>query len=341
MTKAAIVILNWNGLDYLQKFLESVVKHTTLPHSEIFVADNGSTDGSMQWVQENCPEVKVITFEKNLGFAGGYNEALKQIDAEYFILLNSDIEVTKGWVEPLTGYLDSNPEVAACQPKVRSWFNRKKFEYAGAAGGYIDRFGYPFCRGRIFHLTEEDHGQYDDITDVSWTSGACMAVRADAWNKCGGFDPGFFAHMEEIDLCWRLHNLGYRMAYIPGSVVYHVGGGSLPYSSPFKTYLNFRNSLFMLYKNLPDDILSSTILKRKLLDGIAAVFFLLKFQIRSSFSVFKAHVDFYRSLRTLKNNRKSAVKGANHKRGFMMNKSIVFEFYIMRKRTYSEIIQKR
>jgi GT2 family glycosyltransferase len=302
------------------------------------VADNGSTDGSAEYVSENYRDIRLIRFEKNHGFAGGYNLALEQIDAQYYVLLNSDIEVTCGWLQPLIDYLDRNPDVASCQPKVLSWDHRDQFEYAGAAGGFIDWLGYPLCRGRILMKVEKDSGQYDIPADIFWSTGACMAVRADAWQKCRGFDPSFFAHMEEIDLCWRFHRSGYRVTYVPGSVVYHVGGGTLPYKSPFKTYLNFRNSLFLLYKNLPDDKLKRILLIRKILDGIAAIFFLIKGQLRSSAAVWKAHMEFYRQLAATKAKREALRKlYGSRDVGMILNKSVVFEFYIKGNKTFSSL----
>jgi GT2 family glycosyltransferase len=303
--------------------------------------DNGSTDGSADWISASHKDVKIIRFAENHGFAGGYNLAFDQVDAQYYVLLNSDIEVTEGWLKPLINYLDSNPDAASCQPKILSYYNRDHFEYAGAAGGFIDRYGYPLCRGRILTYIEKDTGQYDTIADIFWSTGACMAVRADAWEKCGGFDPDFFAHMEEIDLCWRFHRSGYRVSCVPQSAVYHVGGGALPYDSPFKTYLNFRNSLYLLFKNLPDNKLKRTLFTRRVLDGIAAVFFLLKGQFRSVRSVWKAHIDFYRNLDQLREKRKIVKELCiKNEAGMILNKSIVFEFYIKRHRTIRELITK-
>jgi len=333
--KLAVVILNWNGLDFLRQFLGSVIGHTLRQDTSIYLADNGSTDGSAGWVAANFSEVRIISLDKNYGFAKGYNLALAQINAEYYILLNSDIEVTPGWTEPLTKFLDENPRVAACQPKILSFLSRDHFEYAGAAGGFIDKYGYPFCRGRIFNVVEPDKSQYNDLTDVFWTSGACMAVRAEAWEKCGGFDADFFAHMEEIDLCWRFQYAGYRLTYIPQSKVYHFGGGSLPYSSPFKTYLNFRNSLYMLYKNLPREKLHRIMFIRKLMDGLAAMLFLVTGKLSHVRSVLKAHMAFYRNIESLKEKRSMAKTHLNKKlTGHILNKSIVFEFYIRGNRTF-------
>ncbi len=341
MVKTAVVILNWNGIEYLKMFLDKVINLTINDETILYVADNGSTDGSADWISSSHRDVKIIRLGKNHGFAGGYNLALDQIDAQYFVLLNSDIEVTEGWLKPLISHLDNNPDVASCQPKILSYHKRDHFEYAGAAGGFIDKYGYPLCRGRILTYIEKDTGQYDTSADIFWSTGACMAVRADAWKKCKGFDPDFFAHMEEIDLCWRFHKAGYRVSCIPHSAVYHVGGGALPYDSPFKTYLNFRNSLFLLYKNLPDKSHIRILFIRRVLDGIAAVFFLLKGQFRSVRSVWKAHIDFYRNLDQLREKRKIVKELCTKKEaGMILNKSIVFEFYIKRTRTFRELKTK-
>jgi GT2 family glycosyltransferase len=338
MHKTAIVILNWNGLDFLIKFLGSVVKYSPGSDIAIYVADNGSTDGSAEWVAQNYSAVKVLALGSNYGFAGGYNRALEKIDADYFVLLNSDIEVTEGWLQPLVSFMDLNPDAASCQPKIRSYEHRDQFEHAGAAGCYIDKYGFPFCRGRIFSHIEKDKGQYDNPADVFWSSGACMIVRADAWKEAGGFDTSFFAHMEEIDLCWRFGNSGYRVCYIPESVIYHVGGGTLSYNSPFKTYLNFRNSLFLLYKNLPDNKLQTVLFTRKILDSIAALRFLVKGDLISFWSVFKAHIDYYRKKKELKEKRKGLIRpGADRTPLNILNKSIVFEFYIMGRKTFDRL----
>jgi len=338
MIKTAIVILNWNGIGFLKKFLENVVTKSADKETIVYVADNGSTDGSSEWISDNQKEVKLIPLDQNYGFAGGYLKALKQLDAKYFVLLNSDIEVTDGWLTPLIYFMDNNPDVASCQPKILSYTSRDQFEYAGAAGGFIDRLGYPLCRGRIINYVEKDNGQYDTETDIFWSTGACMMVRSEAWTKCGGFDPDFFAHMEEIDLCWRFHKAGYRVSFVPGSSVYHVGGGTLSYRSPFKTYLNFRNSLFILYKNLPDEQLRPVMFKRKVLDGIAALFFLCKGQIRSFHSVWKAHIDFYKKLPQLKEKRKLIIEQFGDKPvQLILNKCIVFELFIKRHRTFSSL----
>ena len=338
MVKCAVVILNWNGMEFLKKFLPGVLDCSTGDEINIYVADNGSEDGSAEYVVENFKSVKLIRLDKNNGFAGGYNLALEQIEARYYVLLNSDIEVTHGWLDPLISYMESNPDTASCQPKILSFLQKDKFEYAGAAGGFIDRFGYPLCRGRILYRTEKDEGQYNDQTNIFWSTGACMVVRAEAWKRCGGFDPDFFAHMEEIDLCWRFHKSGYRVVYIPHSVVYHVGGGALPYNSPFKTFLNFRNSLYLLYKNLPDKNLHRRLFIRKVLDGIAVLFFIAKGDFKSCRAVRKAHMEYYRNIERLKEKRRSSVKSESTDfGGLILNKCIVFEFYIRRRRTFSSL----
>jgi GT2 family glycosyltransferase len=336
MHKTAVVILNWNGIGYLKKFLETVVKYSGGADTEICVADNGSSDGSTDWVASNFKEVKLIRFDENNGFAGGYNMAIDKLDAKYFVLLNSDIEVTEGWLDPLVSFMENNPDTASCQPKILSYNRKDHFEHAGAAGCFIDKYGFPFCRGRILNIVEKDDGQYDTPIDVFWSSGACMIVRAEAWDKCGGFDKGFFAHMEEIDLCWRFNKAGYRVSFIPYSIVYHVGGGALPYDSPFKIYLNFRNSLYMLYKNLPDDRLYSVLFRRKLMDGLAAMVFLFEGKFSYVRSVWKAHMSYYKSISNLKIKRKLAKElGKENYPALILNKSIVFEFYAKGNKTYN------
>jgi GT2 family glycosyltransferase len=338
MIKTAVVILNWNGIGWLQKFLGTVVMFSAGPDIAVYVVDNGSTDGSADWVSDNFSDIRIIRFEKNHGFAGGYNLALKQVNAEYFVLLNSDIEVTEGWLSPLVTYMDQNSSVASCQPKIRSFYKKDYFEYAGAAGGFIDKYGYTFCRGRIFNMIEKDDGQYDDYRDIFWSTGACMMVRSAAWAKYGGFDDDFFAHMEEIDLCWRFHLAGFRVSYVPDSIVYHVGGGVLPYDSKFKTYLNFRNNLFLLYKNLPDNKLHRTILIRKFLDGAAAFMFIFKGMTGNVNAIWKAHIDYYKSIKSLKGKRKLVRDLTINQTGSqLMNKSIVFMFYIKGRKTFSSL----
>lgn len=342
MYQTAIVILNWNGLDWLKKFLGTVVSGSLDQETVVYVADNGSTDGSPEWVASSYRDVRIIWMEKNHGFAGGYNIALRQIEAKYYVLLNSDVEVTSGWLKPLIRYMDDNPDVASCQPKIRSFRNRDYFEYAGASGGFIDKYGYPFCRGRIFNYVEKDNGQYDNTMDVFWTTGACMVVRAEAWRRCGGFDDDFFAHMEEIDLCWRLHKAGYRVSCVPDSVVYHVGGGILPYESELKTYLNFRNNLFMLYKNLPDIGLGSTMFIRRVLDGLAALTFLLKGKFSNVRAVWNAHRDYKNSLKILKSKRTvNREMTVSYPGNLILNKSVIFQFYIGRRKTFKHLYEQK
>lgn len=338
MDKTAIVILNRNGIFYLKKFLGFVVKYSSVPGTSVWLADNGSDDMSAEWTQKNFPTVKIIRFDKNHGFAGGYNLAIEQIEAEYFVLLNSDIEVTDGWLAHMINFMDENSDVAAVQPKILSWHNKNRFEYAGACGGFIDKFGYAFCRGRIFDCIEEDHGQYDDITEIFWTSGACMMVRSAAWKECGGLDGDFFAHMEEIDLCWRLKARGWKLFAVPCSVVYHVGGGTLPYNSPLKSYLNFRNNLFLLYKNLPKKNFRIILLCRKVLDGLSVIHFILRGRPGIIIAVAKAHRDYYRSTRMLKKKREAVIMASKTKEiRKILNRSLAFEFYIKGNRTFSSL----
>ncbi len=290
--KTAVVVLNWNGKAWLEKFLANLVKHSQ--ESTVFVADNASTDDSVDFVKSNFPSVKIIINASNGGYAKGYNDALKQIDAEYFVLINSDIEVTEDWLSPIIDLMDSDKKIAACQPKLLDYKKRNTFEYAGASGGFIDNLGYPFCRGRIFDDIEEDKGQYNDAIEVFWATGACLFVRSSHYNEVGSLDEDFFAHQEEIDLCWRLKNKGYKIMVQPKSVVYHVGGGTLNAGSPFKTHLNFRNNLFMLFKNLPTFSLFTTIPTRLLLDGVAALTFLNKPKgLKHVLAIAKAHFTFY------------------------------------------------
>ncbi len=338
MKKAIVVILNWNGIAFLKMFLGKMVDLSLNSETEVCVADNGSTDGSADWVADNFTEVRLIRFARNWGFAEGYNMAIGQLEAEYFVLVNTDIEVTEGWLQPLVSYMDENPDSGSCQPKILSWSRRDYFEHAGAAGGFIDKYGYPFCRGRILNIAEKDDGQFDEEAEVFWSSGACMIIRSEAWKRCGGFDGSFFAHMEEIDLCWRLHRAGYRVGYIPESRVYHIGGGSLNYDSPFKIYLNFRNSLFMLYKNLEDNRLYYILFIRMILDGMAAVMFLLTGRLSYFKSVFRAHIQYYKCLGELRMKRLEVKEiGDCGSEGLILNKSVVLEFYIKGNKTYNRL----
>jgi GT2 family glycosyltransferase len=308
MLKVAVVILNWNGKPFLQRFLPSVVIHSKGEGVKVIVADNGSDDDSVDFLKSTFPGVDILCLERNYGFAEGYNRALAQLEAEYFVLLNSDVEVTGGWLEPMIRLLDDNSLVAACMPKIMSVERKDLFEYAGAAGGFIDRVGYPFCQGRIFDSLETDYGQYNKGRDIFWASGACMLVRGPLFKLAGGLDKDFFAHMEEIDLCWRLKNRGYRIMYEPGSLVYHLGGGTLPQGNPRKTFLNFRNNLFLLYKNLPEEFLGRILLTRLVLDGLSSIRFLLKASVGEFFAVFSAHFAFYKAYSRYKQFRKEEKK---------------------------------
>ena len=302
--KTAVVVLNWNGKSWLEKFLPTLEKHSQ--EATVFMADNTSTDDSVDFVKNKFPNVKIIINANNGGYAKGYNDALNQIDAEYFVLINSDIEVTEGWLYPIINLMDSDKKIAACQPKLLDYNKKNTFEYAGASGGFIDNLGYPFCRGRIFDDIEQDKEQYNDVTEVFWATGACLFVRALHFNEIGGLDEDFFAHQEEIDLCWRLKNKGYKIMVHPKSVVFHVGGGTLNAGSPFKTHLNFRNNLFMLFKNLPTYNLFKVIPTRLVLDGVAALTFLNKENgMQHVFAIAKAHFIFYFEIHKLMAKRKN------------------------------------
>lgn len=292
MKKVSVVILNWNGAGMLRKFLPGVVEHSQGEGVEICVADNASTDDSRELLRKEFPGVRLIELAVNYGFAEGYNRAFQQVEAEYVVLLNSDVEVTPGWLLPLCTYMDAHPETAACQPKLRSERNKECFEYAGAAGGYLDIYGYPFCRGRIFDVVEEDKGQYDSVASVFWASGAALFIRLKDYREVGGLDGRFFAHMEEIDLCWRLGSRGRGLVCVPQSVVYHVGAATLKKESPRKTFLNFRNNLLMLYKNLPEAELKRVLRIRGLLDIVAMVVFFLKGEKDNAKAVIQARKEF-------------------------------------------------
>ncbi len=288
----AVIILNWNGENLLRTYLPSVVENTNSDIADIIVADNGSSDASLEMLKSDFPSVKIIKFTTNHGYAEGYNKAIKSSRYKYTVLLNSDVSVPKGWLEPLYDFCENNPETAACQPKILSISDPEKFEYAGASGGFIDRMGYPFCRGRLFDTIETDIGQYDDIIDIFWASGAALFIRTEVYIEAGGLDPDFFAHMEEIDLCWRIHLLGWKIKVIPQSIIYHLGGGSLPASNPKKTYLNFRNNLLLLHKNLPLSAGKKKLFARRLYDTMAWGMFMLKFDFANANAILKAHKDF-------------------------------------------------
>ena len=336
MKKTAVVILNYNGAGMLRRFLPSVIEYS--PEASIYVADNGSSDESCDVVRNEFPAVKLMVLDHNYGFAEGYNRALAQVDEEYAVLLNSDVEVTRGWLSPMTQFLDSNPEVAACQPKLLSFKQKDFFEYAGAAGGFIDKWGYTFCRGRIFNTVERDSGQYDDTTDVFWATGAALMIRNEVYKNNGGLDGRFFAHMEEIDLCWRLRSRGYRIACVPQSHVYHVGGATLKKENPQKTYLNFRNNLLMIYKNAPDCQLKKIMLFRKVFDNVAA----LKFLASGDYAAFKAVRKARRDFKAMRAGYDKA-RAKNMKLTVttripeVLKSSILYKYYLGFKHTYSSL----
>jgi GT2 family glycosyltransferase len=336
--KIAIVILNWNGEKLLKQFLPSVIEFSNDDSTDIIVADNGSTDGSILMLQNDFPAIRILDLKQNYGFARGYNEALKQIDAEYIVILNSDVEVSSGWLDAPVRLMEADYTIAAVQPKILSFNKKTHFEYAGAAGGFIDRFGYPLCRGRIFNEIEADLGQYDDRTDIFWATGACMFVRSESFHEADGFDADFWAHMEEIDLCWRFKNRGYRVVYTPESTVYHVGGGTLSYDNPQKLYLNFRNNLWLLYKNLPGNQIFPILFLRLALDGVAAFKLLAEFNLRGFWSVLKAHTSFYFSLPSIQRKRLLAGQFGRiqHPSG-KLPISIVFQFYIRKRKRFNEL----
>ena len=338
MEKVAIVILNWNGQAMLEKYMPSVLQYSK-DEATVYVADNASTDQSMEMLRQHFPGVKLIQLEKNWGFAEGYNKALKQVDAEYYLLLNSDIEVTHHWLTPMTEYLDNHPDVAACQPKLLSIFDKDRFEYAGASGGYLDHFGYPFCRGRIFETVEEDNGQYDYATDILWATGAALMIRSKDYWEAGGLDGRFFAHNEEIDLCWRLRIRGRRIVCLPESYVYHVGGGTLPKGNPMKTFLNFRNNLTMLYKCLPEEDLKRVMRWRWWLDYLAAwEMLILKRNVGDFKAVYRARRAFKRWRKDFEADRKEiqasrVTKVIPERRAF----SLLWQYYVKGRKTFAQL----
>ena len=346
-TMIAIVILNWNGSAMMRKFLPSVVEYSC-GLGEVVVADNGSDDDSVEMLEREFPQVRLLKFEKNHGFAEGYNVAFARLhemsakglapDYDYYLLLNSDVEVTPGWLEPMYAYLESHADCAACQPKVMAAYDRRRFEYAGACGGYIDRYGYPFCRGRVFAVTEEDHGQYDDVADIFWATGAALMVRSSDWHVHGGLDGRFFAHNEEIDFCWRLRARGRRIVCVPQSMVYHVGGGTLPQDNPRKTYLNFRNNLTMLYKNLPEGERQHVMRGRTLLDWVAALQFLAKGDVPNFKAVWRARSDYKAWKRDFETDRSLNLRLCTQSSiPERCNVSLVVNYYLRRRRTFSQI----
>lgn len=338
MDKLAIVILNWNGAEMLKKYLPSVLQYSR-EEAVVYVADNASTDNSITLLKEQFPEVRLILLEKNWGFAEGYNKALEQVDAEYYLLLNSDIEVTPNWLTPLLSFMDSHQEVAACQPKLLSIFQRDSFEYAGACGGYLDRYGYPFCRGRIFDIVEQDKGQYDEPAKVHWATGAALLVRARIYKEVGGLDGRFFAHQEEIEMCWRMRIKGYQIYCLPDSKVYHVGGGTLPKSNPMKTYLNFRNNLTMLYKCIPEKDLKPVMRLRWFLDYLAAFqTLLLKHNMGDFKAIFRARRDFKRWRKDFEKDREQIQRSrANGLETEYAPFLLLWKYYAKGCKTYSQL----
>ena len=346
MCKLAVVILNWNGIDMLLKYLPSVIQCSKGEGIDVIVADNASTDDSVNILHSEFPNVRIIQLDKNYGFAEGYNRALGQVEAEYYLLLNSDVEIKQqGWLNPMLSYMDNHPDVAVCQPKLLKLFNEDSmfaknnvFEYAGAAGGFIDRYGYPYCRGRIFATVEEDKGQYDEIVLLMWATGAAMMVRSKLYWAAGGLDKKFFAHMEEIDLCWRIRIMGYKIVCVTDSIVFHLGGATLHQGNPKKTYLNFRNNLVMLYKNLPESELNSVLQMRRVLDFIAALQSLLNGDFANMVAIFKAYKDFkkmklsYKEIRygIQTNRRQSSLPDHT-------SISILWQYYIKGRRTFDRI----
>ena len=338
MDRIAIVILNWNGEKMLRQYLASVVEHSA-KDAVIYVADNASTDNSLEYVRTHHPMVRILMLDRNWGFADGYNRSLQQIEAEYYVLLNSDVEVTPQWLTPLVAFMDEHPEVAACQPKLLSVTHRNAFEYAGASGGFIDRHGYPFCRGRLFDTVEDDNGQYDTPMEVHWATGACLMIRAVDYRASGGFDGRFFAHNEEIDLCWRLRIMGRHIYCLPQSKVYHLGGGTLPKGNARKTFLNFRNNLTMLYKNLPEDELQRVMVTRWFLDYLAAVQTLvLNGNWGDCKAIFKARRDFRKWLGDFKDDRLriQKMRTSPHKK-FRAPFSLLWQYFVRRHRVFTQL----
>ena len=329
--RVAVIILNWNGEKLLREFLPSVVKNTNADLGRVVVVDNHSTDGSWGCLEQEFPDVERVLFEDNFGFAGGYNRAIEMIEAEYVVLLNSDVEVAPGWLEPLVAVLDRDERVAAVQPKILAYRDKNKFEYAGAAGGYIDYLGFPFCRGRVMDTTEQDYGQYDDEVDVFWATGASLCIRRDVYRVAGGLDEAFFAHMEEIDLCWRLKNGGYALKVVPSSVVYHLGGGSLPMNHPRKLFLNYRNNLLMLHKNLCAKQRKKIFFARVVLDTMAGGLFLLKGQWSNTRSVIRAYKAFREMRKVYPVPERSVSLSGIYPR------SIVLDYFLRGKKKFSDL----
>lgn len=334
--KIAVAILNWNGKQHLETYLPSVVQHSS--NHEIYVIDNGSTDDSVAFIRSTYPTINIVQLDDNYGFCGGYNKGLAQISADYFILLNSDIEVTANWIDIQLEEIKKDPSIVACQPKIKAFKDKTKFEHAGASGGYIDLLGYPFCRGRIFMNEETDTGQYNETQDIFWATGAALLIKADIFHKLGGLDETFFAHMEEIDLCWRIKNAGYRIISVPKSEVFHLGGATLNYDNPRKTYLNFRNGLAIMLKNLPGSYVIPVILMRMILDGVAGIEFFILGYFSHTWAVVRAHFAFYKRIPHYLKLRRSYVENVKtHHHKEMFKRSIVFNYFILRRTKFSEL----
>ncbi|HXI00164.1 MAG TPA: glycosyltransferase family 2 protein [Sphingobacteriaceae bacterium] len=331
--KVAVVILNWNGRIHLEQFLPSVY-NSSYPNLELIIGDNASTDSSISFLKENFPLIRIIANDKNYGFAEGYNQVLTHVDADYFILLNSDVEVTPGWVEPVIALMEKDKMIAAAQPKIRSFLHKENFEYAGAAGGFIDKYGYPFCRGRIFDNLEKDHGQYDQTSEIFWASGAALFIRKECWLQSKGFDSRFFAHMEEIDLCWRLKLMGYKIMYCAQSSVYHLGGGTLNAENPYKTYLNFRNNLLMIKKNMPFFSSIYILFIRLWMDLLSLIKFALEGKFRNARAINKAHIYFFKHLFA---HNSEQVNAEQFNAAGLYPGSIVWQYFIKKKKKFSDI----
>ncbi|MBQ8051808.1 MAG: glycosyltransferase family 2 protein [Bacteroidaceae bacterium] len=336
MKQLTIAILNWNGLDMMRRFLPSVVENS--PEANVVVIDNGSTDDSLSWLEREMPEVGIVRLDRNYGFAEGYYRGLREIDAPYYLLLNSDVEVRAGWLQPMLSYMEAHPEVAACQPKLLCQWAPDMFEYAGASGGFVDALGYPYCRGRLMGTVEQDHGQYDDVVPVLWATGAALLIRSRDYWEVGGLDGRFFAHQEEIDLCWRLRSRGRGVVCVPQSVAYHLGGGTLPQGNPKKDYLNFRNNLLLLYKNLPDDRLWKVMFLRFWLDALASLRFILRGQYRSALAVWRARRDFWRLRPQFRNDRKENLRRAILKSVPEQSRfSLLWQYHVKGKKTWKQL----
>ncbi len=330
--KIAIVILNWNGQKLLEQFLASVVNFSS-SEAEVYVADNASTDSSIKYIKDFYPSVKIVKNTVNGGYAKGYNDALQSIKADVYCLLNSDVEVTKNWLNPIIELFENDSNTAIIQPKLLDFKDKTKFEYAGAGGGFIDLYGYPYCRGRVFNHLETDNNQFDDVSEIFWASGACLFIRSDVYHKVGGFDEDYFAHQEEIDLCWRVQNIGFKVKYVGNSTVYHVGGATLQETNPHKTYLNFRNSLLNVVKNVPKKWFLFVVFSRLILDGIAGVKFILELRPIHTWAILKAHLSFYKNFYKFLKKRKKLQK----KQDYNLHTSIVWQYFVLGRQKFNEL----